>query len=105
MAITGANAGGPRWLAFRRLWPPASLSSAVKPLMKIAYILTCTLPLFVLGCKQKTPSAQPQPPPQGQSKTVSDGSVTWTLGATTMNGTNVPLSNITVRAVTNRMSK
>ena len=73
--------------------------------MKIAYILACTLPLFVLGCKKETQSAQPQPPPPGQSKTVTDGNVTWTLGAATMNGTNVPLSNITVRATTNHMSK
>ena len=73
--------------------------------MKITYILACTLPLFVPGCKPETQTAQPQPPPAEQSKTVSDGGVTWTLGGATMNGTNVPLSNITVRAVTNRMSK
>lgn len=74
-------------------------------MIRIAYILICTLPLFALGCKKDTRSTQPQTPPRGESKTVSDGSVTWTLGAATMNGTNVALSNITVRTTTNNMSK
>ncbi len=73
--------------------------------MKIAYILTCTLPLVVLGCKKETPPAQTQPAPPQQSKTVSDGNVTWRLGAVTMNGTNVPLSNVAIRAVTKGIGK
>jgi hypothetical protein len=70
--------------------------------MKIAYIIGCTLLLFVLGCKHETRSAQSAP---AGSKTISDGGYTWTLGAATMNGTNVPLSNITVRAITNQAPK
>lgn len=70
--------------------------------MKIAYIIGCTLLLAVAGCKQETESAKSAP---GGSKTISDGNATWTLGAATINGTNVPLSNITVRSITNHTSK
>jgi hypothetical protein len=73
--------------------------------MKISYILGCSLLLFVLGCKHGTQSDQTPPPPPEQSKTITEGGVTWTLGAATINGTNVALSNITVRADTNRVSK
>ena len=66
--------------------------------MKIVYIIGCTLLFSVVGCKRETPPAQSAP---AQSKTISDGTSTWTLGAATMNGTNIPLSNITVRATTN----
>ena len=72
--------------------------------MKIVYIIGFTFLLSVIGCKQETRSAQSAP---AESKTISDGSSTWTLGAATMNGTNVPLSNITVRvrAITNQAPK
>jgi hypothetical protein len=70
--------------------------------MKIPYVIGCTLLLSVLGCKQESPPAQPAP---GVSQTVSNGGYTWTLGATTINGTNVPSSNVTVRTVTNLPSK
>ena len=70
--------------------------------MKIAYIIGCTLLLSILGCKHETRSTQPA---SAGSKTISDGSSTWTLGAATMNGTNIPLSNITVRAITNQAPK
>ena len=73
--------------------------------MRIAYILTCTIPFLLLGCKRETPSAQSQPPPPAQSKTVSDRGVTWHLGAATNNGTNVASSNITIRAGTNQDAK
>jgi len=61
--------------------------------------------MVVVIDERKSRSAQPEPPPVGQSKTVSDGGFTWTLGAVTMNGTNVPLSNIAIRASTNHTSR
>ena len=68
--------------------------------MKVVYIIVCcALLLTALGCKHEPPSAQSAP---AESKMVSDGSSTWFLGGATMNGTNLPLSNITVRAVTNQ---
>ncbi len=73
--------------------------------MKIASILACALPFLLLGCKREARSAQSPPPPPAQSKTVSSGGVTWHLGAATMNGTNVGLSNISIRAVTNQGAK
>jgi hypothetical protein len=50
----------------------------------------------------------PQSPPPGSKPTrYSDGGSDWYLGAVAANGTNVPLSNVTIRAVqtTNGMSK
>ncbi len=73
--------------------------------MKIAYMLACALALLVAGCKKDTPSAPSQPPPPGQSKTISDGSTTWRLGAVTINGTNISSSNITVGIRTNGLLK
>ncbi len=66
-------------------------------LMKMAYLIALTVSFLVLGCKREGPPAE--------SNTYSDGSNTWTLGAVTMNGTNVPLTNVTVRAVTNNVSQ
>ena len=68
--------------------------------MQIAYIIGCTFLLPVLGCKHQGRSAQSAP-----VKTVSDGGYTWYLGGATINGTNVPLSNITIRAITNQPPK
>ncbi len=70
--------------------------------MKLVYIIGCTFFLSVIGCKREPAPAQS--PPE-QPKMVSDGSSTWTLGAVTMNGTNVPLSNINIRAITNQAPK
>jgi len=70
--------------------------------MKLACIMGCTLLLSGLGCTQQTRSARPAP---AESKTISDGGHTWTLGAATIAGTNVPLTNITVRAITNQAPK
>jgi hypothetical protein len=68
--------------------------------MKIPYIIGCTLLLSVLGCKHDSRSAQSPP-----VKTISDGGYTWYLGGAIMNGTNVPLTNLTVRAITNQAPK
>jgi len=88
----------PFWLCLPQsleLWFGYLLGLTTDTHMKIVSIIGCTLLLSVLGCKHENRSAQSAP---AGSKTVSDGSFTWTLGAATMNGTNVPLSNITVRA-------
>lgn len=69
--------------------------------MKFLYIIGGTL-LLLVGCKHESRSAQSAP---AESKMVSDGTHTWFLGAATINGTNIPLSNITVRASTNQIPK
>jgi len=65
-------------------------------------MLAFTLPFLVLGCKREAHSVPPAP---AESKTASDGGTTWTLGAVAVNGTNVPLTNVTVRVMTNKVSK
>ena len=72
--------------------------------MKMTHIFTLTLLFLVLGCKREVKSVQPPPT---ESKTFSDGSFTWHLGAMTQDGTNVPLSNVTIRvkAITNKVSQ
>jgi len=52
-----------------------------------------------LGCKQES---KPAPPTAPETKTISDGNTTWALGATRLNGTNIALTNVTIRAVTNQ---
>ncbi len=68
----------------------------------VSLIIGCTVLLFTVGCRHEPLPAQSAP---GETKAVSDGGSTWFLGGATMNGTNVPLSNISVRAVTNQPSK
>jgi hypothetical protein len=69
--------------------------------MKMGSLLALALPLLVLGCKREPASA---PASQGESKTYSDGGSTWKVGAVTMNGTNVALTNVSVHALTNKVS-
>jgi hypothetical protein len=69
--------------------------------MKMTHIFAITLPFLVLGCNREAPSVHPPP---AESQTYSDGTNTWTLGAVTLDGTNVPLTNVTVGAVTNEVS-
>lgn len=84
--------------AIGHAWPRSNWHS----LMKIVLIIGCTLLLAAVGCKREARPAVPQP---AGSKMVSDGQATWTLGAATINGTNVPLSNISVRVITNQTAK
>ena len=42
------------------------------------------------------------PPPGSKATRNSDGGTDWYLGAFVVNGTNVPLSNVTVRAMQSR---
>ncbi len=85
------------WLRHRQIW-----AHKRHTLMKTVYILGCMLLLSGFGCKPEARPAQSAPP---ESKIISDGTSTWVLGAAIMNGTNVPLSNITVRAITNQAPK
>jgi hypothetical protein len=86
---------------------PTALAGALgynrRTVMKITRIVAYTLLLLIVGCKHCNQPAESQPPPQ--SKTFSDGGYTWNIGAATMNGNNVPLSSIKVRAMTNEVSK
>jgi hypothetical protein len=70
--------------------------------MNIVNFIGCIVLFSVLGCKDEARPTQSTPP---KSKTISDGSHTWSLGAATMNGTNIPLSNITIRVITNQTPK
>lgn len=70
--------------------------------MKIIPLVACALPLLVLGCKHQPSSAPVQPQP---SLTVSNGGYTWFLGSTTVNGTNVPASAISLRPLTNGVTR
>jgi hypothetical protein len=71
--------------------------------LKIAYTIGCALTLLVLGCTHETRCAQPQPP--AGAKALSDGNFTWVVGAVSVNGTNIPMDNIKVQALTNQVSK
>ena len=70
--------------------------------MKMTYLLGFTLAFLMLGCKRE---AQPvQSPPTG-FKTYADGTNTWQLGAVTVNGTNVLVTNVSVRAIPKKASE
>lgn len=64
--------------------------------MKISYLILFAFALLILGCVRETKSSQASP---GKSMTVSNGDFTWKLGTLMINGTNVPMSNITVQVV------
>jgi ABC-type uncharacterized transport system auxiliary subunit len=66
--------------------------------MKTKHILPIALPLLLMGCTHKTQPAQSQQP-QTESMTVSNGGYTVKMGALIVNGTNVPMSNVTVRVI------
>jgi hypothetical protein len=51
--------------------------------------------LSVLGCKRETPPAPPATAPRAESA----GGNTFLMGGTTIDGTNVPSTNVTVRTV------
>lgn len=67
--------------------------------MKMESLLACILLFPLLGCNREPRLVQPAPV---EAKTYSDGSNTWRLGAAIMNGTNVPLTNITIRVRANK---
>lgn len=61
--------------------------------------------ILMAGCGKKSPSSSTLPPPGSKPVAVSDGSNTWLLGAMTINGTNVPATNIMIRVKTGEVSK
>ena len=61
--------------------------------MKTAIVIGAVFAIIIAGCT-KDPSS---------GKAVSDGSNTWVLGATTINGTNVP-TNVTIGVRTRETS-
>jgi nitrous oxide reductase accessory protein NosL len=61
--------------------------------------------ILLAGCGKKSPVSSPTPPPDRKPVTLSDGSNTWYLGAMTINGTNVPATNITIRVKPSEVSK
>lgn len=52
--------------------------------------------IVMVGCSKEPSSSSTTPPPDGKPVAVSDGSNAWQLGATTINGTNVSATNVTV---------
>ena len=61
--------------------------------------------ILMAGCGKKSPSISTTPPPGSKPVALSDGSNTWYLGAMTINGTNVPATNITIRVKPSEVSK
>jgi hypothetical protein len=61
--------------------------------MKMTCIISSILLLLVLGCKREAKS------PPAQITTVSNGGFTFYTGKVTMNGTNVPMTNVTFTAL------
>ena len=62
--------------------------------MKTTSIIACISLLLALGCKREAKS------PSAQFTTVSNAGFTFYMGPVTMNGTNVPMSNVTVKVLT-----
>jgi len=60
-----------------------------------------------MGCKKKDDAQQvlPAGATTNTATPFSDGGHTWNVGAVVVDGTNVPLTNIQVRAITNKESK
>jgi hypothetical protein len=69
--------------------------------MKLKCLVGFALMVFLVGCKQ---SAATRPGPSESSR-FSDGGYTWELGAITIDGTNVPMSIVRVRALTNASTR
>jgi nitrous oxide reductase accessory protein NosL len=61
--------------------------------------------IMMAGCGKKSASSSTAPPPGSKPVALSDGSNTWYLGGMTINGTNVPATNITIRVKTPEVSK
>jgi hypothetical protein len=68
----------------------------------ITAIMSATI--VMVGCSKEPSSRSTTPPPDSNAVAVSDGSSTWFLGATTINGTNVPATNVTIRVRTREAS-
>jgi major membrane immunogen (membrane-anchored lipoprotein) len=74
--------------------------------MKNAIIIGVMAAIVLLaGCSKKSPSRSTAPPPGSKPVAYSDGSHTWYLGAVTINGTNIPATNVTIRVKPSEGSK
>ena len=61
--------------------------------------------VLIVGCGKKSPGSSTTPPPGRKPVALSDGSNTWYLGGMTLDGTNVPATNVTIRVKTSEVSK
>jgi hypothetical protein len=61
--------------------------------------------IVMVGCSKKPSSSSTTLPPGSKPVAVSDGSNTFYLGATTINGTNVSATNVTIGVRTRESSK
>jgi hypothetical protein len=61
--------------------------------------------ILMVGCGAKPSSSSTTPPPGSKPVAISDGSNTWYVGGVTINGTNVPATNVTIRVKTSEDSK
>lgn len=74
--------------------------------MNIALIIGLwSIIVAMIGCSKEPSNSSTTLPPGGKAAAVSEGSNTWFLGATTINGTNVSGSNATIRVRTREASK
>jgi len=65
--------------------------------MKNAIIIgVMAVTILMAGCGKKSPSSSTTPQAGSKPVALSDGSNTWYLGAMTINGTNVPATNVTI---------
>ncbi len=62
--------------------------------MKATYAISCAALILVLGCKREAKS------PAAQATKVTNGDFTFYVGSVAVNGSNVPMSNVTFRVVT-----
>jgi hypothetical protein len=69
-------------------------------------IVTAVMSVIIgmIGCS-KGPSSGSTPPPGTNAVAVSDGSNTWFMGVTRVDGTNVSVTNVTIRVRTPEASK
>lgn len=61
--------------------------------------------ISMVGCSKESSSSSTALPPGTKPVAVSDGSNTFYLGATTINGTNVSATNVTIGVRTRESSK
>lgn len=61
--------------------------------------------LLVLIRSHNASGTHTSPPPESKATAVSNGDFTFYLGTTTINGTNMPASNIVVKVMTDEAPK
>ena len=61
--------------------------------------------IVMVGCSKEPSSSSTTLPPGSKPVALSDGSNTWLLGVTTINGTNCSATNVTIGVRTREASK